>query len=398
MRRARSASCTSSTASFSEGPMPQSRFLAAAASHPAERLIAERVTAGAIQWFPDLAGTPTVRIQLLSRRPGCLLYVAHLGEGADCHRVVAKVRQPVASKTERARHEVRPGLRRELVTASLELAALEYDGLREIERVVGPDHPMLGVVRPLDLVPGQPIVLMDYVEATTLRDRCVARNRLTSLLRIPRAQVLSPEPWRRAGEWLRRYQREATHAESVADLQRRHEVVDRFEAYADFLARRLGRRESGDLAREGAAWAATVLPDRLPIALGHGDFAPRNLFVDARQRVTVFDPMPRWRVPVYEDPSRLVVGLRLLGLQVQTRGAAFRRGDVEAVEEQVYAGCFRDEMPFEQLRCYQLLVLLDKWSALVELAQSRRSGVRGSVYRFTNGYLRREARRLLPDG
>ena len=37
------------------------------------------------------------------------------------------------------------------------------------------------------------------------------------------------------------------------------------------------------------------------MAVGHGDYAPRNLFVDRSGRVTVIDPMPRWVVPRVED-------------------------------------------------------------------------------------------------
>ena len=61
------------------------------------------------------------------------------------------------------------------------------------------------------------------------------------------------------------------------------------------------------------------------------------------------------------------------------------------------SGYYGDDVPWGALRCYQLLILLDKWSALVEPA--RRAGVRGAVRRVSQeaatGYVRTQAERLL---
>jgi hypothetical protein len=142
-----------------------------------------------------------------------------------------------------------------------------------------------------------------------------------------------------------------------------------------------------------------LLPERLPLAVGHGDYAPRNMFVSADARVTVFDPLPRWMVPRYEDVCRFMVSLRLLGVQVHTRGAAIDERRIEEHERQVLTGYLADDHScLAQVRSYQLLILLDKWSALVAASQSGRSlnrRVQRASLRLASGYLRGQARRLL---
>jgi hypothetical protein len=57
-----------------------------------------------------------------------------------------------------------------------------------------------------------------------------------------------------------------------------------------------------------------------------------------------------------------------------------------------------DNSCLAQVRSYQLLILLDKWSALVAASQSGRSfnrRVQRASLRLASGYLRGQARRLL---
>lgn len=114
----------------------------------------------------------------------------------------------------------------------------------------------------------------------------------------------------------------------------------------------------------------------------------------------VFDPMPRWAVPCYEDLCRLLVGMRLVGLQIHTHGLAYGRPDVERREQDVIRGYHGgDQVPLAQLRCYQLLIMLDKWSALVDSDQPGwRPRLRTTSVEIASGYLRGEARRLLSGG
>jgi hypothetical protein len=53
-------------------------------------------------------------------------------------------------------------------------------------------------------------------------------------------------------------------------------------------------------------------------------------------------------------------------------------------------------VPTAQLRCYELLILLDKWAALVDIpGRGWRARVTSASVRSASGFLRSQARRLL---
>jgi len=90
--------------------------------------------------------------------------------------------------------------------------------------------------------------------------------------------------------------------------------------------------------------------------------------------------------------------MRLLGWQIMSQGAAFGPDQLDAYQVAFFRGYFGAEaVPTEQLRVYQLLILLDKWSAAVRppLLGSPRRRVHVTRQRWSDRYFRREARRLL---
>jgi Phosphotransferase enzyme family len=365
-----------------------------------EDVIRARVTRRAHEWFPEVAQSPSVRIDILSRRPSCSLFVARLGSEPGAPRILAKARAASAGHATAVRASAGTVPRPTLGPGSLdpfEQTAVEFRALQTIRALFGGGHPAFGAVRPLDWLAGEATILMDYVDAPTLRQQVMGE------LRVRRpwgsADARDALAWRRAGEWLRAFQEAPTMQPLPARLSTRDEVTERFSDYQDYLAAQLGPRGVGDVARRGAALAAEVLPGRLPLAVGHGDYAPRNMFVEADARVTVFDPLPRWMVPRYEDLCRFMVGLRLLGVQVHTRGVAIDERLIEEHEHQVLAGYLGDDRScLAQVRSYQLLILLDKWSALVAASKSGRSlnrRVQRASVRLASGYLRGQAQRLL---
>ena len=359
-----------------------------------ERRITEHVAAKSSEWFPRLGPRPPIVIRLLSARPACVLYAIRIGAGSDAARVVAKTRR---ARSEITSASARPRLRFDADLSPRRMAELEFSGLRSIASIFGANDPAYGVVQPRDLLLEDATVVMDQVNAATLRRVCLGQSRLVRLGR-PGSRRFD-DAWRRAGGWLRRYHDSAAHDTSPERTPTsRRVVVDQFEAYAAFFANRPGMQPVGDLAARGAGWAARVMPDPLPVAVGHSDFAPRNMFLGVDGRLTVFDPMPRWQIPRYEDLCRLVVGLRLLGAQVHTQGAAFGREELDRRERDVFTGYYGDDVPWGVLRCYELLVLLDKWSALVERVpwHGPRARLHRQVARSTDAYLLRQAERLLP--
>lgn len=357
-----------------------------------EHAVAQRVQQEADSWFPGVSARPAVRLRLLSRRPRALLYAVRVGSH-PAPLVLAKVRlETRAAGTGPEPH--RPHLAPTPAPVA-EQTAREFAGLCAVhERFGNGVDRRFGAVRPLAHLPSEHTLLMEYVDAPTLRDRLTTQSRLS----LPRQR--DPEatatPWSYAGAWLRRYHDDVRVPAVTTRQASLDEVVERFAAYGGFLGDRLGR-DVGDLARRGGRLAEEVLPDRLPVALGHGDFAPRNVFVEPGGRVTVFDPMPRWDVPVYEDLARFLVGIRLLGARVHTRGAAYSRRRVEEHEQEVIDGYWTEQpVPGPQVRCYELLVLLDKWSALVDAAtRGRGAGLRNRSVLLAAGFVQDEARRLL---
>jgi hypothetical protein len=326
------------------------------------------------------------------------MFAVYLGDLTSAPQILAKVRRAAPAPAEQHRATGRPRLRAEPSTPQ-ELTALEYEGLQSIVAALGTSHPTFGVVRPLDHLEPEATILMEYIDAGTLRQRLVSESRLMPRRLPTRGRPVSTRVWRHAGDWLRQVQQAGATRPRPARQSERGEIVEQFQSYGVFLADRLGSRAVERLASQAAELAATVLPQRLPLAVGHGDYAPRNMFVEGSERITVFDPLPRWQIPRYEDLCRFLVGIRMLGLQVHSHGAAFGRGVLEAHERDAICGYVADdEHLVPQIRCYQLLILLDKWSALVESSIPgrgwRRRANRASLA-LASRYVSHQASRLL---
>jgi hypothetical protein len=362
-------------------------------SQAVESAILRSVTEHAQEWFPEAGPRPTVHLRQLVNRPRAALYAVHL-DGSPRPQVLAKVRRDSLGGVGGGWAGRRPRLTAEPLPTS-EMVALEHAGLRAIAAMIGPGHPSLAAVRPLAHLADVDTILMDYVDATTLRSVLLGQSRLPGR-RSTSARPATDDLWRAVGAWLRSFQGAMPAETLTARQSTRDEVVERFTAYEAFLVDRLGRRALGDGACRGGELAARVLPERLSLAVGHGDLAPRNVFVLPDDRVAVFDPMPRWAVPRFEDLSRFLVGTRLLGLQLHTHGAAFSEDSMARRERQLidgYAGA--EPLPMAELRCVQLLVTLDHWSALVDTAAAGPRGrLRAVSARLATGYLRRETRRI----
>jgi hypothetical protein len=322
------------------------------------------------------------------------MYVVTVGDGSRERQVLAKVRRADGA----ARHTgsgVRPRLSSDQLSPQ-ELTAFEYDGLRSVFDLFGSGgSSSFRAVRPLAHLPSHNAILMDFAPGRSARQVILGRSPLALQHRSRREDT--DRALGQAGGWLRTFQDGVPPRHLTARQPTRHAVVERFVAYHDFLSSRLGEHAFGDVAKRGADLAEKVLPDRLPLAVGHGDYAPRNLLVDSEGLLTVVDPLPRWAVPRLEDLARFLVGIRLLGLQVHTHGIAFRGSQVDHFEQQVLRGYFAHEtVPTAQVRCYELLLTLDKWSALIDNpARGWRGRLRASSLQHATGYIHGQARRLL---
>jgi hypothetical protein len=361
---------------------------AASASAFARELAHER----AVQWYPDLDGRLVVDTSVLATRPRCTLVDVRLAAGSTRRRVVVKVRSD-----RQVGGGERPSLVPDRVPAA-EQAVAEHAGLRHVAAVLDPDDSRHGAVRALDLVPDAATLVLEHVDQPTLRATLLRTSRFRSPLRDARGTA-DLRVWSHVGSWLSRWHEWSGPAGAVPRLAARDELVDTVRAYGTYLSGRPGGRAADSVARAAAELALTELPPRMDLAASHGDFAPRNVFVDSSHshRVAVFDPMPRWQAPPLEDVCRMLVGVRLLGLQVHTHGLALSRAHLDAIEEEFLAGYGGGRWAPGQLATFRLVVLLDKWAALAVGGSA--SGPRGVAARgraaWAGRYLAREARRIL---
>ena len=349
-------------------------------------LAAER----AAVWFPDLPpgavnDSLDITVRPMSVRPRCRLFEVRLAAPDIARRAVVKIRDP---RPDSAGPLARPSLVDDRVNAA-EQAAAEFAGLRHIEATTDPGDPRFGVVRALDLVPGSATVVLDHISSPTLRRVLLCNSRLALPGGDRRLRRTDPACWSHAGSWLAGFHRHGGALPAQERSAGRAELLDRFSSYAGYLGDRVGRRadEVANLARD---LAAGTFPERLPTALSHGDFTPRNVFVEPDGRVSVFDPMPRWRAPWLEDVCRFLVNVRMVGLQVHSHGAAFAPRALDGIERGFLEGYLGGRPVPEELTAFRLLVLLDKWAAL----SARPGRVRAA---WVGGAFVSEARRLLRE-
>jgi hypothetical protein len=313
--------------------------------------LAQRIAPHTHEWFPEQPHDG-IEVRVLADRPKCVLLTVHL-DGAQVPAALAKLRRDSADEPAAGR---RPRLRQEAATAE-QLTLLEWAGLQAIERACG-DVAGLGVVRPLLLMPEEAGLVMTFVEAPTLRSNVLDLSRLRPTRgRLDEALAGCAL----AGRWLRSYQERSTGSNRPVRQGTRQDLIEQLSAYGEFLDSPAWRR----MAAVGAELMAASFPRDLPLAVGHGDFAPRNMMV-RDGLLTVIDPLPRWQVPAYDDLCRFLVGVRLIGEQVHTHGLAFPSDTLDALEEAAigaYLGPSADRAP---VRAYQLLILMDKWTAMLD--------------------------------
>jgi hypothetical protein len=351
---------------------------------PVGRLVetlTERIAPHTHEWFPDRPHSG-LEVRVLADRPKCVLLTVHL-DRAEVPAALAKLRRETGNGPGAG---ARPRLRNEAATAE-ELTLLEWSGLETIERACG-DTAGLGVVHPLLLMRDEAGLVMSFTDAPTLR------NVVLDLSRLRRGRGSFDEAvagCTLAGRWLRTFQERSPESDRPVRQGTREDVVDQLRAYGEFLDSRSWRR----VATKGVELVSELLPRELPLTVGHGDFAPRNMLL-RDGRLTVLDPLPRWQVPTYDDLCRFLVGIRLIGEQVHTHGLAFGSGTLDALEDAAVAAYLEPGAERAPLRAYQLLILMDKWTAMLD---NPRRDVPGRLARrsaaLADHRVRAEAERLL---
>jgi Phosphotransferase enzyme family len=349
-------------------------------------------------WFSPFEGRrPVVSLVSYSVRPRCYLYRFTLTSASARREIVAKVRHSDPQHRRADRYPDRPELTPHRTISDAEAAHLEYVGLHQIAAALkGADPQRLGVLRALAELPDRATVVMEYLDQPTLR-QLVARPRAR-----PGRRARGPLPdcvWPALGEWLTRFH-SAHPGDSLPDrMTSSDDVADQLDRSVQFVARTgvdvsgIRRLRESAIRRLHAGW-----PSELPSALGHGDFTAQNVFVAPQGTITIFDPLPLWRVCVFEDLARLTMGLRLLGPQAVTRGRLFSPAHLDGWESDLLAAYSGSARPLRDLlHVYQAVLLLDRWC---QLLGKRPQGGRGrdsfrrARVRIATGWFDSEAVRL----
>ena len=349
------------------------------------------------RWFPGIdARRVRARVLSIDARARCFLHRIELDDGRVRRTVVVKVRHSQARLRRRDRFNERPVLNPERTMSDEQTARREYDGLQSIAEALGHEDERFGVLRPLAWLPNHSAIVMDLVQEPTLRDRLLE----TSRNRLRRGAAMNETAWNNAGAWLRIFHDHKTRLTLPPRIETGRQVAEMYGDYADFLLERTGASSSLLEFKELAVeLAARSLPAELPLCPGHGDFVANNMFAGAAGRVTVFDPLIRWRVPRYQDLGTMTVGIRIVPIQAMTLGLSLPERDLGRYEDAVLGGYFgSEEVPLRTVRAYQLLVLLDRWSDLVS-KQIPHGKVRPRLHelrvQLASRHCQRETRRLL---
>jgi hypothetical protein len=215
-------------------------------------------------------------------------------------------------------------------------------------------------------------------------------------------RIRNPETMNQAfvntGAWLREFHK----LPALEHTEDRHEdrecFVDSVTRFTEGLSQQTGNRSFfHDISRRLAESARKILPAKLPCAIIHGDFAPRNILIRSDSRVTVFDTQRRWRAPLYEDLAYLLLSIKAPGPQVRSQGVLFKRGQLASWESAFLNGYFANSrIPLAAVRLYECLLTLEWWAAINfrhrDGTLRQRLGVK-----LSNRYLSRYMQSLLTD-
>jgi hypothetical protein len=360
----------------------------------------EHIREHATQYFTDFESTQVeVQLRAKQERPTSVLYQFTVGDAVQNHAILVKVplfhRLPDNETQTDSFYKPRLYPR----TEQRDTHKLEYMALSTIyEYFSGLDEEQLGTVRVLDYLPEYHAILVEASRDPNLR-RLFSKTSRFHLTSKPRDLIL---PFQNTGRWLHLYHEMSKDDEVQTRDAHRDDYVAAVVKLTDYLAKTLGDRpffqNTASLLEKSAL---KNLPEKLPLGLGHGDFAMRNILVGANARIIVIDTFAKWRVPIYEDIGYFLHGLKMSALQVISQGLVFRSAQLMSYEQAFLKGYFaQNPIPYPAIRLYEILALLDKWASVI--ANYRRGGRKlkrfgGLKTALTSRYFKSSAKRLLKE-
>lgn len=360
-------------------------------------VLTDHIQEQAARYFPDLEPEQT-RVQLMDteKRPSAILYRFKVMAGAQSHFIIVKVPARGVLKDRLNEPEFAKPLRFPKAD-SQEMHFLNYTALVAIHKYMSSlNRKELGAIRVLDYLPDSHAVIMEESSDPNLRDLVLKESRL----RAPLARSVLLPVFQNVGTWLRFYHTMPKREQVQVRHDHREDFVEGITKLTGFLAERLGDKPFFDeTASSLARKVCEILPESLPLGLGHGDYALRNILVSPTGRVTVFDTFAKWRTPIYEDIGYFLTALKMTSEQVASYGLAFGSDQIKEYEDAFLKGYFdQKRIPYPAIRLFEMLALLDKWSSVV-ISSYRRSikleVVGGAKAALVSLYFKRATTRLL---
>jgi hypothetical protein len=354
----------------------------------------------ATQYFTDFESAQVeVQFKEKQERPSSVLYQFMVRNAVQNHAILVKV--PLFHRLSESAADTASFYKPRLFprTEQGDTHKLEYMALSTIyEYFSGLDEEQLGTVRVLDYLPEYHAILVEASRDPNLRRLFLERSRF-HITSKPRDLNL---PFHNTGRWLRLYHEMSKDDDVKTRDAHRDDYIAAVVKLTDYLAIAQGNRPFfQNIATILETSAQRILPEKLPLGLGHGDFAMRNILVGANGRIVVIDTFAKWRVPIYEDIGYFLRGLKMSAPQVISQGLAFRSAQLMAYEQAFLEGYFvQSPIPYPAIRLYEILALLDKWSSVITNyhrggAKLKRFG--GVKAALTSRYFKRSAKHLLKE-
>ncbi|MDH3302791.1 MAG: aminoglycoside phosphotransferase family protein [Acidimicrobiia bacterium] len=301
-------------------------------------------------------------VHRVEQRTQSTLIWADIMSGGDRRPVVVKIPlppRPSAATT---------GFRLfEPVVDPVEKSGFEYATLAAVDRVVGArGDDRFGRIRAYGHLPELAAVVVGVAPGRTL-DRALRRGRRGGPGDERRVELMH-----RSGALLQLF-----HSATTDHMVTRSTTADEVVAEVENLFRHIegsgrGRRLAPRIESIANRFAAPSGWPAEPV-MGHGDFAPRNIFVDDELRVTTIDSLGRFRIPPQEDVSYLLVELSTGSTRFSSPGMPWSAAWVDRLRRSFLAGYPMADDPV--LWLFELRALLDKWRSLVDRRNNRTTSV-----------------------
>lgn len=341
------------------------------------------------RYFDEFDGTEVSATLVQGRqRRHSTIYRFELAAGDARRRVFVKLRPAdhrARAPRPRATPEVAPGSALALYHAALTATHAHFEKLGD---------PRLGAVRPLDFVSEIDALVMEEAEGEQLWKLLRDASRLRPLTSVELGDAL-----RNAGAWLREFH--GIHPEHGGTTVHggRAGFVELLTALTDHLGESLAEKAFFDgVAARARSAAERILVEPVPVGVHFGDYGLTNVLVAPGARVTAIDTLANWYTPIYIDIAYFLTGIKTYRKQIATQGFAFERERVAAFERDFLTGYFGPTaIPTPEIRLYEVLRLLERWSGRVARHSRRRAPRRKLGLAVVNRFLRKTLRDLFRE-